>query len=468
MENKSMRGSNELAKKIKRAKGHLNMERSEIEELLGFAGILCFKYNLKEHYCPEYDNFEKVMHYTAETYWKTLIRQKERMKEKPGYVGNLYYFTHPNDISRIDNATNKLISTGEIQTELRFLCGDGEYHWFEVKMYVSKNDSNIINGYIYNIDDKIEELNSLKTTLESEMDDKNQLYDILDFAGILHFEYIIAEKRYGRFSNLEKVMKYTVESYKEKLAELIDLDDEYGEILGNMYYFVHDDDKKKVWRSAENLRHSGEIKTEIRFLCGDGKYHWFKIDMNVIKNGTVIIGYMCNVDSKIKEIQALEKLSVTDPMTGLLNKVASFNKINTYLLESPKESSAMIVLDIDDFKKINDGFGHRVGDEVIIYISDTMRSFFKTGEIISRFGGDEFVVFVKDIVDKEELRKKVSEFLSECKECPYPENYDYNISLSAGIFLSENNITVEEIFIKADEMLYKAKNTGKGKMVCNF
>ena len=450
---------------IERAKNAEKMQEEEMREILKFGGILSFKYNFRERYCPEYENLEEVMHYTPETYWKTLEAFKNQMDLKGKYVGNLYYFVHEEDRARMQAATDRLLKFGKIETELRFFCGDGAYHWFKVQMFVSPIDTNIVNGYFYNIDDREEEFDRLRKMLHSEREDILQLYRLLDFAGILYFEYNVKENSYPKFSNIQSVMGYTPESYRQTLSNLIDPDDEYGKILGNLYYFILEEDRKIAWRSAETLRRAGEIRTELRFLCGDGAYHWFKVEMDVVEEGEKIIGYMCNVDSKIREIQALQRQVVIDPMTGVYNKVAAFQMFDRYIADHPGNRHALLVVDVDDFKEINDTLGHSTGDQVLIELSSILKRIFRKEDIIGRFGGDEFIVFVKNISSKECVLERAKLLQSLCRACACLKDTGLVLKVSIGVAFSKKDMTGAELFKRADKRLYDVKKMQKGSIL---
>lgn len=450
-------------KNVPRVIDYVRMNKVELHDILKFSGIMSFKYNLKERYCPEFENLE-VMHYTPESYWNTLCKLKAKNNTEGKYVGNLYYIVHKDDKDKIVEATDKLFKTGEIQTELRFLCGDEKYHWFSVKMYVSEEDKNIINGCMYSIDEKANKLSELEKSLENEKEDNDQMHILLNFAGLLYFEYDIHDNLYTRYKNLEEIMYYTPEEYNKKLDELTDVEDEYGRMLGGMYYFVHEEDKNIAKREAEILRHTGKLETELRFLCGDGEYHWFKLGLNTLKENDTIIGYMENIDSQIEEIKKLKQQTSIDPMTGVLNKVEAFNRIDNHLQKLAEPINALLVIDVDDFKLINDNFGHSVGDDVLVYLANSMGNIFRDSDIIARFGGDEFIVFMKNIKTRECVFKRAKEIQELCKKCTSLEDKDCELSVSIGIAFSEQDTEVTELFKEADDKLYKEKNVKKGNI----
>lgn len=153
-----------------------------------------------------------------------------------------------------------------------------------------------------------------------------------------------------------------------------------------------------------------------------------------------------------------------DAATSLLNKVA-FNDLSARLIEMfPEEQQALFVIDIDDFKKVNDKHGHLVGDKVIRCVADELTNAFRKTDLIGRFGGDEFVVLMTKIQSQKTARLKAAEVIkSVLFECV--KQFNINTNLSIGLAFSEKGDTLGMLFSRADQALYEAKNTGKGKTV---
>lgn len=163
----------------------------------------------------------------------------------------------------------------------------------------------------------------------------------------------------------------------------------------------------------------------------------------------------------------LEKRSTTDPLTGLLNKGATEELIRMMLLnyyKDNKENSkcALIMIDIDKFKEINDTLGHAKGDRVLAAIGNIIKESFKGKDVAGRIGGDEFMVFLRDIEIKENallmaerLEKQTAKLIMR------PEINSY-VSLSIGIaILPDHGKTFEDLYAAADKALYYVKKRGR-------
>lgn len=177
-----------------------------------------------------------------------------------------------------------------------------------------------------------------------------------------------------------------------------------------------------------------------------------------------IIGSFLNVIAnsiRIKEFVLTREISVqrdTDEMTGLRNKASLTREINEFLADKSADKGLLFVCDVDRFKSINDNFGHDVGDDVIIQLGNYLGKRFDNNEIVGRFGGDEFIVFVKDIDDLDEAGKIAQEVVEGVSESVTLPVRDQKVCISIGITAYKGNEkNYSDIFKKADMALYEAK-----------
>lgn len=165
---------------------------------------------------------------------------------------------------------------------------------------------------------------------------------------------------------------------------------------------------------------------------------------------------------KVLEEQNSWKLkSQIDEMTHLFNKITTEKMVKSVLSEFPQKKQALIVVDIDNFKSVNDILGHKVGDHIICVVAGVLSSLFRNTDIIGRIGGDEFVVLMRNVPDYNVVTKKAAQLIDlfENKEgLSIPEN----ISVSVGIaFSDDNDRTFSDLFSKSDQALYMSKKSGK-------
>ncbi len=176
--------------------------------------------------------------------------------------------------------------------------------------------------------------------------------------------------------------------------------------------------------------------------------------------------------SNIESLQELERQrqefefrSKCDLATGLLNKDTFRYEVENYLEDRNRGvTDAMIIVDIDDFKLVNDSYGHLVGDEVIVKLSTLLKEQFGE-DICGRFGGDEFVVFVRNITEITQVEMRVEQFREQFAALGFGKNANVHNTVSIGVSYNNGvNASYKSMFSCADEALLKAKEYGKNRV----
>lgn len=162
--------------------------------------------------------------------------------------------------------------------------------------------------------------------------------------------------------------------------------------------------------------------------------------------------------------QEYKKKTEIDTDTGLLNK-HSFWRLGTQLMSTfPGDNEALMVIDIDDYNGFIQKFGTEKAKELLFCISDSMTNSFRKTDILGHFGGDEFIVLMTKLPNLNVAKRKAIELIKKVQfDCR--EQLHTDISVSVGLSFSEHNDTVDTLFARADQSLYEAKNSGKGKVV---
>ena len=177
-----------------------------------------------------------------------------------------------------------------------------------------------------------------------------------------------------------------------------------------------------------------------------------------------VIGCFLNVIAnslRIREFVLTRRIRIqrdTDEMTGLRNKGSLTREINEFLADNSTEKGLLFVLDVDRFKSINDKYGHDIGDDVIIQLGGFLGRRFANHEIVGRFGGDEFIVFIKKTNELDSARKTAEDLVEGVSKSVLLPNNEEGVSISIGIAAyngHENNYS--GLFKKADIAMYKAK-----------
>ncbi|MEG2608121.1 MAG: EAL domain-containing protein [Lachnospiraceae bacterium] len=162
----------------------------------------------------------------------------------------------------------------------------------------------------------------------------------------------------------------------------------------------------------------------------------------------------------VKEYNTMSEQVKTDLMTGLINRVSAEKMISQRLMLTTSTCSLMM-LDIDNFKTINDSYGHDYGDKVIGAVADRLRSFFRKEDIVARMGGDEFAVFVEDIPDIELVKNKAHQLGTSMLDIQI-EGENKEITCSMGIAISSKEFhSFDALYQNADKALYNAKCHGR-------
>lgn len=244
---------------------------------------------------------------------------------------------------------------------------------------------------------------------------------------------------------------------KEKTLEYVYLDDQ--EI------FKHCLNLGNIERAFD--RGDGEVVSQYRMKCKDGSYIWTKtiirLITDVINGERKGIMYVKNIDEEKRHAENILQKAERDSMTKLLNK-GTFTKMTENLLHSGNGCKTLLMMDVDDFKNINDTYGHPMGDRVLTVIADALTQHFGKDGLVGRVGGDEFAVFLDQMNGSESLNLMVDRFLNQVRSISFPETAAMNISMSAGGASLENGC-FEELYQAADKALYKAKAAGKNTFV---
>jgi diguanylate cyclase (GGDEF)-like protein len=180
--------------------------------------------------------------------------------------------------------------------------------------------------------------------------------------------------------------------------------------------------------------------------------------------------FSCRINNSIEaleNIQIITNHANRDFLTGLYNRRFFFGNMNEYIenRQLHSEEFALAMIDIDYFKKINDTYGHDVGDKVIVALSEVLRSSTNHKDLVSRFGGEEFCIVLKNINHNstldifQRIRQDVEDFIFRVDP-----STTIKFTISIGVAIHNNN-SLEDIIAQADMMLHKAKSSGRNMVV---
>ncbi|WP_025026076.1 GGDEF domain-containing protein [Caldalkalibacillus mannanilyticus] len=171
------------------------------------------------------------------------------------------------------------------------------------------------------------------------------------------------------------------------------------------------------------------------------------------------ITWKIHENKKINQLKnQLYHQSITDGLTGVFNR----EKIFEILDKEVKKDSVIALVDIDNFKSINDTLGYLVGDDVLKRVVDTIKMSIREQDEIGRYGGEEFIIIIKDTTLEDAV--KIIERIRKNVEALEWEYDQLKTTISAGV-CKKSALAVEEVFKEVDELVHEAKRTGKNKVV---
>lgn len=229
---------------------------------------------------------------------------------------------------------------------------------------------------------------------------------------------------------------------------------------------------------ATAYQEGNAVTAEIRFIDQLNKALWFELRIQPVFTKSDHFKHMVVVARDIQERKRYEvklrKLAYHDSLTGLPNRRLFNDRLDQVLANYQRKDLrfAVMMLDIDDFKKINDQMGHDVGDKVMIEFGRCLKDAVREMDTVARMGGDEFMILLPEI-DEESNVSKIIERIETAIKKPWQINGQiFSVKSSIGAVIPAcKAFTAHQIIVKADEVLYQAKNTGKDKAiinVCNF
>ena len=233
---------------------------------------------------------------------------------------------------------------------------------------------------------------------------------------------------------------------------------------------INPDDIPDVMKFTNDMmtgRQLGEV--EFRLANAEGRYCWCRVrataQFDPAGNTDKVIGIIEDIDDEKRETEKLIDRAERDVLTKLYNKRAARHKINRFLeLSQGREGSAMLIIDVDNFKMVNDRYGHMFGDAVLTELAARITSHFRDSDIISRIGGDEFMVFMPGTVNHEMVTERAGRLMASLQTMFKNNMKDVPFSCSIGIAYSpEDGSDFQSLFQNSDAALYQAKLEGKNR-----
>ncbi|MBU3205247.1 sensor domain-containing protein [Clostridium algidicarnis] len=354
---------------------------------------------------------------------------------------------------------------------------------------IKDSEGNIL--YIAGIDRDITEVVNQRLTLKRSYDELSAVYNQLA-ATEEELRYQIQELKES-----EMALKVSEERYKLALdgandaiweLDLIEnslfISDKWESISGNklenqtnniryMHKYVHPDDVKGVIRALNDhiLGKKDTYEGEFRIKTGDGSYKWVNNRGKVLKDSLGIplkvAGSITDIDERKRYQEKIKYLAYYDTLTGLPNRTLIKEKLDKIIKESNEEKKkfALVSIDIDNFKIINDILGHDFGDEVIKNVANTTKKMVPKDAIIGRIGGDEFMVIIKDVRSIRSSIDICEGILKSFKSAIKINDTNIYTGISIGICMYPYHASTSKgLFTNADAALYESKKNGRNQI----
>jgi diguanylate cyclase (GGDEF)-like protein/PAS domain S-box-containing protein len=237
---------------------------------------------------------------------------------------------------------------------------------------------------------------------------------------------------------------------------------------------IHPEDREAVWERLNKLLEgtSKSYHSEHRLIRNDGKIIWVHDRGGVVArdadgNALRVIGSFSDITYHKDHQARLEKMAHYDALTGLPNRALLADRLQQSMAAALRRESnlAIIYVDLDAFKPVNDAYGHETGDHLLVVLADRMKHELREGDTLARMGGDEFVVVMNDLPDIEACAPLITRLLDAAAEMVIHDGHVLKVSASLGVtfFPQTEEIDADQLLRQADQAMYQAKLAGKNR-----
>ena len=236
---------------------------------------------------------------------------------------------------------------------------------------------------------------------------------------------------------------------------------------------LHPEDQRKlsVQVASNRARGSTDLESEVRLRHADGTWRWFEATVTDHLDDPHVRGQVANLhdvtDRKALE-EELRHQAFHDSLTGLANRALFTDRLEHALARQVRIDGALAVLlvDLDDFKAINDSLGHSVGDRLLTAASSRLSTMVRGSDTVARLGGDEFAILIEDPSEDDGPEQVAARVVEAFAEPIVVEGRPLAVTASVGVaFRNEYTLSADELVRNADVAMYVAKASGKGRWV---
>lgn len=215
------------------------------------------------------------------------------------------------------------------------------------------------------------------------------------------------------------------------------------------------------------MRADERVVEEVQLPDADGILHWLRITVEPVFEGSshaaYSVGTIAIVDEERHERDRLVAKAERDGLTRVLNAATMRSRVQERLMQlGDDDVAAVLVVDVDEFKDVNDQHGHLLGDQVLAGVAALLRERVRVGDAVGRIGGDEFMVYLHQMQDADELSRLCETLCREISRREYG-NEGFSVTVSIGGAMIRGSQRFEDAYERADEALYEAKRAGRNR-----
>ena len=368
---------------------------------------------------------------------------------RTGFGSRLLELVYPEDREMVRRQFTEFLKLGsDVRLEHRIVHKNGSVRWVynNSRLVTDGAGQEIIHSYLVDSQDlhrddtalqeKLQRYEMILAQTENVLFDWDMIHDTITFSDTW-------EKIFGRQS--------------------VSMDQQWSQYWMSC---LHPDDIPLLADCISRLQNGSSYEmVEVRIAAANGRYHWCRFRATAIRDprGQLqrIFGIIINIDTEKQAEQALQNRAEQDSLTKLLNKDAARKQAEEYFSRyAAATGGALLIIDLDDFKQINDRKGHLFGDTVLVKVAQEIRKLFRSQDIVARIGGDEFMVVMRGITDQNLLEQRCNQ-LVQIFTTTF-RGYNLTLTCSVGIALApKHGLSYFELFHHADQALYQAKAKGK-------
>ncbi|HTW07900.1 MAG TPA: EAL domain-containing protein [Acidimicrobiales bacterium] len=233
---------------------------------------------------------------------------------------------------------------------------------------------------------------------------------------------------------------------------------------------VHPDDAPALVGRREASSPLVRASTSYRFRCRDGSYRWVEATSRRVTVGDadVMVNTVRDITERQRHAAAMELRATTDPLTGVANRTVLMDRLHQGLRRlgrTPGRVLAVLYLDLDRFKVVNDSLGHQIGDDVLLKVAERLTHYVRPADTLARLGGDVFVLVAEGVTNEAAACTLANRVVQDCRRPFIIAGEELSCTMSIGVACTaDRQRNAEELLSEADMALYRAKDQGRDRV----